>query len=227
MEVLYTVIQSLTMDGRDRGLDYKLSGFHVPPGSRDAQVLGLVGLKGQSGAGVGWVEGAVASGGGPCSVGHIGDPGTDGTHSHCGTLHPPAGREQQVQLAAAKTGCTVPTCQHSAARSQRIKRRVHLPACSAHVSCLPAAGLWLFLPPSLQVLDCIAPGPDEIVLPKTSSSVFLSTPLHYLLQNLGVRQLVLCGCVTGVAMLCLCDSLCACTACTEPPPECLPQTPAD
>jgi hypothetical protein len=59
VEVLYTVIQSLTMDGRDRGLDYKLSGFHVPPGSRDAQVLGLVGLKGQSGAGDGWVEGAV------------------------------------------------------------------------------------------------------------------------------------------------------------------------
>ncbi|KAL4852742.1 Peroxyureidoacrylate/ureidoacrylate amidohydrolase RutB [Chlorella vulgaris] len=83
VEVLYTVIQSLTMDGRDRGRDYKLSGFHVPPGSRDAQVL-----------------------------------------------------------------------------------------------------------------DCIPPGPDEIVLPKTSSSVFLSTPLHYLLQNLGVRQLVLCGCVT-------------------------------
>lgn len=115
----------------------------------------------------------------------------------------------------------------SSARSQLIKRRAQLPACLTHVSCLPAAGLWLFLPPSFQVLDCIAPGPDEIVLPKTSSSVFLSTPLHYLLQNLGVRQLVLCGCVTGVAMLCLCDSLCACTACTEPPPECLPQTPAD
>lgn len=38
MEVMYTVIQSLTADGRDRGLDYKLSGFHVPPGSPDAQV---------------------------------------------------------------------------------------------------------------------------------------------------------------------------------------------
>lgn len=35
---MYTVIQSLTADGRDRGLDYKLSGFHVPPGSPDAQV---------------------------------------------------------------------------------------------------------------------------------------------------------------------------------------------
>jgi ureidoacrylate peracid hydrolase len=38
IEVAYTVIQSLTQDGRDRGLDYKMSGFHVPPGSWDAQV---------------------------------------------------------------------------------------------------------------------------------------------------------------------------------------------
>ncbi|KAL4459202.1 hypothetical protein ABPG75_014081 [Micractinium tetrahymenae] len=83
MEVMYTVIQSLTADGRDRGLDYKLSGFHVPPGSPDAQML-----------------------------------------------------------------------------------------------------------------DCIAPGPDEMVLPKTSSSVFQSTALDYVLRSLGVRQLVLAGCVT-------------------------------
>lgn len=83
LEVMYTVIQSLTADGRDRGLDYKLSGFHVPPGSPDAQML-----------------------------------------------------------------------------------------------------------------PCITPGPDEIVLPKTSSSVFQSTNIHYLLRSLGVRQLVLCGCVT-------------------------------
>lgn len=39
MEVIQTVIQSLTMDGRDRSLDYKLSGFHFPPGSREAQVI--------------------------------------------------------------------------------------------------------------------------------------------------------------------------------------------
>jgi ureidoacrylate peracid hydrolase len=83
LEVMYTVIQSLTADGRDRGLDYKLSGFHVPPGSTDAEML-----------------------------------------------------------------------------------------------------------------PCIAPGPDEIMLPKTSSSVFLSTNIHYVLRSLGVRQLVLCGCVT-------------------------------
>ena len=35
---MYTVIQSLTADGRDQSLDYKISGFHVPPGSFDAQV---------------------------------------------------------------------------------------------------------------------------------------------------------------------------------------------
>jgi hypothetical protein len=42
---MYTVIQSLTADGRDRGLDYKLSGFHVPPGSWDAQVQAWVGSR--------------------------------------------------------------------------------------------------------------------------------------------------------------------------------------
>ncbi len=43
VEVMYTVIQSLTNDGRDRSLDYKISGFHVPPGSCDAQVWLSVG----------------------------------------------------------------------------------------------------------------------------------------------------------------------------------------
>jgi ureidoacrylate peracid hydrolase len=83
VEVLYTVIQSLTQDGRDRGLDYKISGFHVPPGSVDAQVL-----------------------------------------------------------------------------------------------------------------PQMAPLPDEIVLPKTSSSVFNSTNIHYILGNLQIKQLIIAGCVT-------------------------------
>jgi ureidoacrylate peracid hydrolase len=39
MEVMYTVIESLTLDGRDRGLDYKITGFNVPKGSFDAQVI--------------------------------------------------------------------------------------------------------------------------------------------------------------------------------------------
>lgn len=38
MEIMYTVIQSLTKDGRDRSNDYKITGFHVPPGSWDAKV---------------------------------------------------------------------------------------------------------------------------------------------------------------------------------------------
>jgi ureidoacrylate peracid hydrolase len=83
MEVLYAVIESLTKDGRDRSLDYKISGFHVPPGSWDGRVL-----------------------------------------------------------------------------------------------------------------DAIAPADDEIVLRKTSSDVFSSTNIHYLLGNLGIRQVVICGLVT-------------------------------
>lgn len=83
IEVIYTVIQSLTRNGRDRGLDYKISGFHVQPGSLDAEVL-----------------------------------------------------------------------------------------------------------------DCIRPQEDELVLPKTSSSVFSSTTLDYILRNLGVSRLLIAGCVT-------------------------------
>jgi nicotinamidase-related amidase len=83
IEVMYTTIESLTRDGRDRSLDYKITGFNVPKGSRDGRVL-----------------------------------------------------------------------------------------------------------------DAIAPGDDEIVLPKSSSSVFVSTHIDYILRNLGVTQLVLCGMLT-------------------------------
>lgn len=83
VEVIYTVIESLTLDGRDNSLDYKISGFNVPRGSWDGKVL-----------------------------------------------------------------------------------------------------------------DAIAPEGDEIVLPKTSSSVFISTNLDYILRNLGVKQLVLSGLLT-------------------------------
>ena len=38
VEVMYTVIESLTLDGRDRSLDYRITGFHAPKGSWDAQV---------------------------------------------------------------------------------------------------------------------------------------------------------------------------------------------
>jgi nicotinamidase-related amidase len=46
------------------------------------------------------------------------------------------------------------------------------------------------------VLACIEPGPDDMVLPKTSSSVFCSTNLDYILRSLGVKYLILAGCVT-------------------------------
>ncbi len=39
VEVLFTVIESLTRDGRDRSLDYKLSNMHVPKGAYEAQVI--------------------------------------------------------------------------------------------------------------------------------------------------------------------------------------------
>ncbi len=82
-EVLYTTIESLTKDGRDRSLDYKITGFNVPKGSWDGKVISE-----------------------------------------------------------------------------------------------------------------LAVGEDEIVFPKSSSSVFISTHIDYVLRNLGVKQLVMSGIVT-------------------------------
>lgn len=39
VEVLHTTIESLTLDGRDRSLDYKITGFNVPKGSWDGKVI--------------------------------------------------------------------------------------------------------------------------------------------------------------------------------------------
>jgi len=83
VEVMYTTIESLTRDGRDRSLDYKITGFNVPKGAWDGKVI-----------------------------------------------------------------------------------------------------------------DQIAPGTDEIILPKSSSSVFVSTHIDYVLRNLGVKQLVISGLIT-------------------------------
>lgn len=83
IEVMYTTIESLTLDGRDRSLDYKITGFNVAKGSWDGKVI-----------------------------------------------------------------------------------------------------------------DQIAPNGDEIVLPKSSSSVFVSTHIDYVLRNLGVKQLVISGLLT-------------------------------
>ncbi len=83
IEVTYTVIESLTREGRDRSLDYKITGFNVPKGSHDAKVIAE-----------------------------------------------------------------------------------------------------------------LAPGDDEIIFPKTSSSVFMSTNIDYVLRNLGVKYLIIAGCLT-------------------------------
>ncbi len=42
VEVVYTVIEALTRDGRDRGLDYKITGFLVPRGSSDGRVIDAI-----------------------------------------------------------------------------------------------------------------------------------------------------------------------------------------
>jgi nicotinamidase-related amidase len=39
VEVIYTVMENYTADGRDRSLDYKLSNFFILKGSNDAQVI--------------------------------------------------------------------------------------------------------------------------------------------------------------------------------------------
>ena len=39
VEVIYTVVECLTLDGRDRSLDYKVSGIFFAKGSKDAEVL--------------------------------------------------------------------------------------------------------------------------------------------------------------------------------------------
>ena len=39
VEVMYTVVESLTLDGRDRSLDYKISGIFAAKGSWEAEVI--------------------------------------------------------------------------------------------------------------------------------------------------------------------------------------------
>ena len=54
-----------------------------------------------------------------------------------------------------------------------------------------AKGSW-----EARVLEAVAPGEDEIVLPKTSSGVFNSTNIEYLLRNIGIDTLVVTGFLT-------------------------------
>ena len=50
--------------------------------------------------------------------------------------------------------------------------------------------------PDAQMVDELAPGADEMVFAKTSSSVFISTNIDYVLRNLGTRYLIIAGCLT-------------------------------
>lgn len=47
-----------------------------------------------------------------------------------------------------------------------------------------------------QVMDEVAPAGDEIVVPKGSSSVFISTHIDYLLRNMGKKQVIIVGALT-------------------------------
>ena len=42
-EVVFVRIQSLTMDGRDRGPQHRARGIHFPPGSREGEILAEIG----------------------------------------------------------------------------------------------------------------------------------------------------------------------------------------
>src|SRR5262245_56586217 len=46
------------------------------------------------------------------------------------------------------------------------------------------------------VLDAVKPGEDELVIPKTSSGVFNSTNIEYLLRNIGIEEVVVTGFLT-------------------------------
>ncbi|BDA83611.1 hypothetical protein Sa4125_11530 [Aureimonas sp. SA4125] len=54
-----------------------------------------------------------------------------------------------------------------------------------------ARGSW-----EARVFDALAPDDDEIVLPKTSSGVFNSTNIEYILRNIGIDTLVITGFLT-------------------------------
>lgn len=48
-----------------------------------------------------------------------------------------------------------------------------------------------------EILKEVAPAGDELVFDKTTGSVFNSTNIHYVLQNIGIRNLIMVGVMTG------------------------------
>lgn len=60
------------------------------------------------------------------------------------------------------------------------------------ISCLHfAKGSW-----EAKVIDEVGPRGDEIIIPKTSSGIFNSTNVEYVLRNLGIEYLIVYGIVT-------------------------------
>jgi len=50
--------------------------------------------------------------------------------------------------------------------------------------------------PDAKMVDELTPTDDELMFPKTSSSVFISTNIDYVLRNLGTQYLIIAGCLT-------------------------------
>jgi nicotinamidase-related amidase len=50
--------------------------------------------------------------------------------------------------------------------------------------------------PEARIVPALVAQPDEMVLKKTSSGVFNSTTIDYILRNLGIRYLIVAGIVT-------------------------------
>lgn len=50
--------------------------------------------------------------------------------------------------------------------------------------------------PDGRIIEELSPEPNEIVIAKTSSGVFNSTNIDYVLRNIGVLHLIVCGVVT-------------------------------
>ena len=82
----------------------------------------------------------------------------------------------------------------------------------------------LILPPA------IAPVGDEIVLPKGSSSLWMSTNVGYLLRGMGMKQVVMVGALTDQCVESAIRDACDDSA-PQPPPDpsrkCATSSPAD
>ncbi|ADO74586.1 cysteine hydrolase family protein [Stigmatella aurantiaca] len=95
--------------------------------------------------------------------------------------------QQRLQAAARKAGIEVMfTTIESLTRDGRDRSLDH------KISRLHAPkGSW-----EGRVIDEVAPVGDEIILPKTSSGIFNSTNIEYVLRNLGVEYLIVYGVLT-------------------------------